>query len=49
MLLCYMAFLGTEAQRETAAKIATAVPIGLAGWAVITGLTKLAQFVVKRR
>ncbi len=43
-----MAFLGNDVQRETATRIATAVPVGLAGWAVITGLSRLLQVVVKR-
>ncbi len=47
-LLFYMAFLGNDVQRETATRIATAVPVALAGWAVITGLSKLLQTVVKR-
>ncbi len=46
--LFYMAFLGNDVQRETATRIATAVPVALAGWAVITGLSRLLQVVVKR-
>ncbi len=47
-LLFYMAFLGNDVQRETAIRFATTVPVGLAGWAVITGLSKLLQIGVKR-
>ena len=47
-LMFYMAFLGNEVQRAMAVNVAKSVPIALAGWAIISGLFKLLQVIVRR-